>query len=351
MKETLLMAAIAMVLSFAMTPLVRKLAFAVGAVDKPNARKVHARIMPRMGGLAIFLGFVGAVLYAVDPTPKIIGLLVGVTIIVAIGVIDDLKEISPKVKLLGQIAAAAVVMYSGVMVKLITNPFGPGVIDLGIFSIPVTLLWIVGVTNAVNLIDGLDGLAAGISAIASVTLGVVAFQNDPLITLLAFILAGSILGFMPFNFNPAKIFMGDSGSLFLGYTLAVLSIMGLAKSATALAVVIPVLVLGVPILDTAFAIFRRWSNQQPIFQPDKAHLHHCFLANGLSHRQTVLAIWAIHATMSGTAVALNLFQLTTKQGMFFLVPLIAITLLGADRLGVLGRVRSAEVVIKPSLDR
>lgn len=335
MLELVKYAAIALLLSLIITPGVIKLAFKVGAIDKPNSRKVHARVMPRLGGLAIFGAFALPTMVALDFNRQFIGLLLGGMVILVLGVMDDLKDISPKVKLAGQLVAALILIGFGTKVENLTNPFGNDPITLGWLSIPVTVFWIVGVTNAVNLVDGLDGLAAGIAAIAAATLGLVAMENDPAITLVAFTLVGAILGFMRYNFNPARIFMGDSGSLFLGYTLAGLAIMGLAKSATVFSLFIPVLVLGVPILDTLFAIIRRIVNDQPIFKADKAHLHHCLLASGLSHRQTVLVIYLIHGALSGVAVLLN--ELTTTQGMLILLGISVVTLIGANRLGVMGR--------------
>ena len=335
MLEIVKYAGIALLLSLLVTPVVIKLAFKVGAIDKPNSRKVHAKVMPRLGGLAIFVAFTIPTLMTIGVNKQFIGLLIGGIIILAIGVLDDIKGLSPKVKLAGQLVAALVLISFGAKVDTITNPFGSASINLGWLSIPVTIFWIVGVTNAVNLVDGLDGLAAGIAAIAAATLGVVAMENDPAITLVAFILVGAILGFMRYNFNPARIFMGDSGSLFLGYILSGLAIMGLAKSATVFSLFVPVLVLGVPILDTLFAIIRRVVNDQPIFKADKAHLHHCLLASGLTHRQAVLVIYLIHATLSGLAILLN--DMTTTQGMLILLVVSVITLVGANRLGVIGR--------------
>lgn len=324
-----------LVLALMFTPIIRKMAFVIGAVDQPNARKVHSRIMPRLGGVAIYLAFVLVVLASQTMTKQTIGLLLGATIIVGLGIIDDMREVSPKAKLLLQFVAATVLICFGIEVEFITNPLG-GIINLGWFSIPVTLLWIIGVTNAVNLVDGLDGLAAGIAGIAAGTLGVVAWtQGKYLEASLALILMGSILGFLRFNFYPAKIFMGDSGSMFLGFTLSALSIMGLAKSAAIISLFIPILVLGVPIMDTLFAIIRRYMNNQPIFQADKDHLHHRLLASGLSHPQTVMAIYAINIILSSSAVLLTV--LTTTQSVFILVAVSVLVLVGANKLGVLGR--------------
>lgn len=324
-----------LVLALLFTPIVRKLAFVIGAVDQPNARKVHSRIMPRLGGVAIYMAFVLMVLATQTLTKQTIGLLLGATIIVGLGIVDDVREVTPKVKLLLQFVAATILICFGIEVEFITNPFG-GIIQLGWFSIPVTLLWIIGVTNAVNLVDGLDGLAAGIAGIAAGTLGVVAWMQGKHIEAgLALILMGSIFGFLRYNFYPAKIFMGDSGSMFLGFTLSALSIMGLAKSAAVISLFIPILVLGVPIMDTLFAIIRRYINKQPIFQADKDHLHHRLLASGLSHPQTVMAIYVINVTLASSAVLLTV--LTTTQSVFILVAVSVLVLVGANKLGVLGR--------------
>ncbi len=349
MLQNLLYFGGSLLVALALTPLVRRLAFRVGAVDNPNDRKVHARIMPRMGGLAIYLAFVAMVVATQDITGPLMGLLLGGTVIVVLGALDDLLEISPKVKLAGQLVAAGILIYFGVEVESLSNPVQGGTINLNAwyFSIPVTLFWVVGVTNAVNLVDGLDGLAGGVAAIAAGTLGIVALTdlnivNDN-IAAVAFILAGAALGFLKFNFNPARIFMGDSGSLFLGFTLAALGIMGVAKSATIIALFVPILILGIPIFDTLSAIIRRMINGQPIFQADKEHLHHKILASGLSHKQTVLAIYGINLVLSASAILLTM--VTTSQSVIILVGLAVLALVGADKLGFFSR-KSAKVDVE-----
>lgn len=324
---------IALVMPLLLTPLVKKLAFKVGAIDKPNSRKVHSGIMPRMGGLAIYVAFMTAVLIAVPLTKPVLGLLISATCIMILGIVDDIKGLSPKIKLAGQIGAALILVAFGVNVNLITNPFN-GVIMLGVLSIPVTLFWITGITNAVNLIDGLDGLAAGMAIIASFTLAAIAWmEGQSVVTYLALILAFSILGFLKFNFYPAEIFMGDSGSMFLGFTLAALAIMGLAKGATVISVFIPILILGVPILDTVFAIVRRHLNGQPIFQADKEHLHHRLIAIGLSHKGTVLVIYGLNVVLSISAIMLTM--LTTAQCVMILTILSVAIIIGAEKIGVI----------------
>ncbi len=284
------------------TPFIRRLANKIGAVDLPNQRKVHKEPMPRLGGMAIYLGFVAAALLLVDLSNKVIGLLLGGTIILILGIIDDVRGISPKTKLMGQAAAALVVIAFGIKIQFITNPFD-SLIFLGSLSIPITLLWLVGVTNAVNLIDGLDGLASGISAIALFTFSYIAYTNQQFtVSLLTFLLAGCIIGFLRYNFYPATIFLGDSGSMFLGFNIAALAVFGLLKGVTLVALVIPLTILGVPIFDTFFAIVRRRREHQPIFKADKKHIHHRLLNRGLSHWQAVLIIYLISLCFSASAL-------------------------------------------------
>ncbi|MBO8168473.1 MAG: undecaprenyl/decaprenyl-phosphate alpha-N-acetylglucosaminyl 1-phosphate transferase [Thermoanaerobacteraceae bacterium] len=325
---------LAFAVTFGITPQLKKLAKRVGAVDIPDNRKVHRRVMPRIGGLGIYLGFVAALLVMFPLTAELKGLLVGGSIILVFGLVDDIRGISPKVKLAGQVIAALVAVHAGIRVDFITNPFGD-IITLGRLAVPVTVFWIVGVTNAINLIDGLDGLAAGTSAIAAVTMAVVAVMEGHLaVAVMAAALAVSILGFLKYNFHPAQIFMGDSGSLFLGFTLAVLAIMGLTKSATIISVFIPVIILGIPIFDTFFAVVRRYLQGKPIFQADKGHLHHRLLHMGLSHKQTVLAIYGVNCTLGASAVLLTV--LTTEQSLWILLGIAVLGIIGANAIGVTG---------------
>ncbi len=287
--------------SILITPLVKKLAFKIGATDKPNNRKVHQKIMPRLGGLAIYISFVIGVVILKPGDEFFIPILIGSTIIIITGILDDIFELSAKIKLLGQIAAALVVVLNGMQVDFINLPFGLQ-LEFGFLSIPITILWIVGITNAINLIDGLDGLAAGVSTIALIVISFMAIlKGDVFVTSMGFILLGSTLGFLLYNFYPAKIFMGDTGALFLGYMIAVLSLLGF-KSVTALSFIVPIIVLGVPISDTFFAIIRRIVNKKPLSAPDKSHLHHCLLQFGYSHRQTVLIIYGMSAILGLAAV-------------------------------------------------
>ncbi|MFE7060648.1 glycosyltransferase family 4 protein [Sutcliffiella sp. NPDC057660] len=288
------------------TPFVIKLAHKIGATDKPNHRKVHQKVMPRLGGLAIFIGVVAGYFVAGLYEERLTGILLGGIIIIGLGVLDDMYELSAKWKLLGQLIAAGVIVSTGLKIQYISIPFVVESFDIGWLAIPMTIFWIIGITNAINLIDGLDGLAAGISSIAIASLAILAgFAGKELILVLSIIVLGSTLGFLFFNFHPAKIFMGDTGALFLGYCIAVLSLLGLYKSVTLFSLIIPVIILGVPVFDTAFAIVRRLINKQPISAPDKSHLHHRLLALGFSHRNTVLVIYGFGIFFSICAVFLT----------------------------------------------
>jgi len=314
----------------------------VGALDYPDQRKVHNGTMPRMGGLAVYLAFVLAVLLFRELTTQVLGLLAGATVILLLGIADDIRGLSARVKLAGQILAALVIVQFGIQVHYITNPLNGDIFILGFLSIPLTVFWIVAVTNAVNLIDGLDGLAGGVACIAALTMATVAWtqfgmSGMPEMIMLALTLVAAVIGFLRYNFHPARIFLGDTGSMFLGFTLSVLAIMSLTKSATAVSVIIPLVILGVPLLDTFFAILRRCHEHRPIMQPDKKHLHHQLMAMGLNHRQTVLAIYALSAFLGFNAVVINL--ITNDQALVLLVILAGVVIYLADRVGVLGRSR------------
>lgn len=333
---------LALGVALALTPWVRKTAFKIGAIDSPDCRKVHCKTMPRLGGLAVFLAFAATVVFTQQLDDKITGLLVGGLVIVLLGVLDDTRGLPAKVKLVGQIAAAAAVIPFGIQVEFITNPINGQLLHLGLWGIPVTIFWIISVTNAVNLIDGLDGLAGGTSFIAALTLAAITWQQSSLlggtgmeVTALAIILAASVLGFLRYNFFPAKIFLGDTGSMFLGYALGTLAVMGVAKTATAISVIIPMVILGIPLLDVLFAILRRYQSQRPIFQPDKEHLHHRLMALGLSHRQTVLVIYGVNLVLGISAFLLTV--LTNKQAVLLLFFLAVFIILTANKIGVIGK--------------
>ena len=341
MLNDIMMALLALLISLIIVPFVAKLAIKIGAVDKPNERKVHTKIMPRMGGLAIYLSFFAVLFLSHEMTMQHIGLLTGGTVLVLVGIIDDKTDMPAKIKLLGQIFAACIVVAAGVRVEFMTNFILGGVFPLYIFSVPFTVLWIVAITNAVNLIDGLDGLAAGTSIIAAATMAISGYATGQTeMASMALILIGASLGFLKYNFHPAKIFMGDTGSMFLGYNLSVLAIMGFTKSFTVLSLVTPILVLAIPILDTLFAIIRRKMNNKPIFKPDKNHLHHCLLNYGFSHRNTVLIIYAVSAVLA--LCGLIMTYLNPAQGMCLLVVISVIIIYGAMKLGVIGKHDSAK---------
>ena len=290
------------ILSVIFTPIIKKLAFKIGAVDQPESRKVHRKIMPRLGGLAIYASFLIGLFIFIDDSNIVLAILTGSLIIVLVGVLDDLLQLSPKVKMAGQVIAAVVTVYSGIRIEFITLPFGDK-IEFDFFAVPITVIWIIAITNAINFIVGLDGLAAGISSIALLTISVLAIlMGDSISALLGIILLGSTLGFLVFNFYPAKIFMGDTGSLFLGYMISVLAIIGLYKNVTVFSLIVPVIILGIPILDTLFAIIRRLVHKKPISSPDKFHLHHCIIRLGFSHRQTVIMIYVMSGLFSIAAV-------------------------------------------------
>lgn len=315
-----------------LTPFVIKFAVWFGAVDKPNARKVHEKIMPRLGGLAIFIGVIAGYLAGGLYEQKINTISVGAVLIVIIGIFDDKYELSAKVKFLGQLIVAVLILASGLKIELITIPY-IGSYELGFWSYPLTVFWIVAITNAINLIDGLDGLSAGVSAIGIATIGVMALlAGKSLILMLSVILLGSIIGFLFYNFHPAKIFMGDTGALFLGYSISILSLLGLYKSVTLFSFLVPIIILGVPVFDTTFAIIRRIVNKKPISAPDKSHLHHRLLALGLSHRNTVLAIYAFGILFSVCAVIVS--ETTLWGSIFIIFGLLIIVEVIAEIIGI-----------------
>ncbi|MFZ5648380.1 MAG: MraY family glycosyltransferase [Bacillota bacterium] len=340
-----------------LTPWVKSKAIAWGAIDLPDQRKVHQRVMPRLGGLVVYLAFIPVALFSSSFKMPVAGLAVGATIILLLGIVDDIRGISPRVKLAGQTLAALSVIPFGIRVDFVTNPLNNEILYLGLFAVPITVFWLVAVTNAVNLIDGLDGLAGGVSCIASLTMAVIALTQFVIlgdsgqldIMLLALVLAASILGFLKYNFHPASIFLGDTGSMLLGFSLGVISVLGLTKSATAISVIIPVVVMGIPLLDTVFAIVRRFHENRPIFQPDKEHLHHQLLVRGFSHRQAVLMIYAVSILMGASAVVMNV--LTTNQAMVLLVILATVVIVFANKIGVMGAGLKSKYMAKEFTER
>ena len=310
-KDIILALAVAFVISFAATPVVRSFATKVGAIDIPdNKRHIHKQPIPRMGGLAIFIGFLLSVLLFANITPQVRGILLGAILIVVVGAIDDVMNLNAWLKFCVQIVAAVIAVLSGVIINVVSNPLlitGEQAITVGILAVPVTILWIVGVTNSVNLIDGLDGLACGVSAIASMSMLVVSMLVSNANANVAVILAalcGGCLGFIPYNLNPAKIFMGDTGALLLGYILATASVIGMFKFYAIVTFILPVLALAVPLSDTIFAFTRRILHGQSPFHADKGHFHHRLLAMGLNQKQAVAVLYAISAVLGLFAVLL-----------------------------------------------
>lgn len=308
--KLLLAIAFAAAVSYMMTPPVKRFAEKVGAIDVPkDERRVHNHPIPRMGGLAIFIGFVLSLLIFVDVSTPVLGILLGALIIVVMGAIDDIVNLNAWVKLAGQIVAAVVAIRCGIVFDAISNPnpFSEQAtfVLANYLPIPLTLLWIVGCTNAVNLIDGLDGLAVGVSTISSLTMLVVAlFVAEPSVAVILAALTGACLGFIPYNFNPAKIFMGDVGSQLLGFVLSTASILGMFKLHAMITFLVPLLALAVPLADTTFAFFRRIIHGQSPFHADKGHFHHRLLALGLNQKQAVAVLYGISAVLGLIAVLL-----------------------------------------------
>ncbi len=299
---------LAFVIAFVSTPFVKKMAFKMGAVDVPDGnRRIHKKSTPLIGGLAIFYGFFISVLCFYRPIDEAMrGILVSSIIIVCMGIVDDTIELKARIKLIVQVLAALVVALHGIKITYISVPdfiVEGGILPLKWASIPVTIIWIVGVTNAVNLIDGLDGLAAGVSSIATFSLFFIAIlAGESTVAIIAAALAGACIGFLPYNFNPAKIFMGDTGSQFLGFALSIICIQGLFKGYAIISFVVPFLVLGLPIFDTLFAILRRVWNKKPIMSADRGHLHHRLMDMGFSQKQAVAILYVISTLLGITAV-------------------------------------------------
>ena len=300
---------VAMLVSFVATPLVKRLAYKIGAVDVPkDNRRMHDHPIPRLGGLAIFIGCVVSILAFAEIDMNLRGILLGSCLVVAVGVVDDSHPLGAGVKFILQIVAALIAVGHGVVIETIANPFpwGGTYWSFGIWAVPITVIWIVAVTNSVNLIDGLDGLADGVSTIGAFTMLVIALTvAEPDVALLMAALAGGCIGFLPYNLNPAKIFMGDTGSTFLGFILATVSIEGLFKSYAIISFAVPFLMLGLPIFDTCFAILRRVSHGQSPMAPDRGHIHHRLIDMGFNQKQAVAVLYVISAILGLSAVVLT----------------------------------------------
>lgn len=333
------------VVAAALTPMVRLFALRIGAVSVPGGRHVHLEPIPRLGGIALFVAFLvplvglffveaGVAETVVASSRRVIGLALGATIMVAVGAVDDLRSLRALHKLLAQMVVAAIAYAAGFRIEAVELPL-VGTLEMGVLTAPVTMLWIVGIVNAVNLIDGLDGLAGGVVFFAALTNLVVAIlTGSHLAALMSASTIGAVVGFLFHNFNPARIFMGDSGSYFLGYTLAITSLSGIPRASAAVALLVPVLALGVPIFDVLFSMVRRFLERRPLFSPDRGHIHHRLLDAGITHRRAVLILYAVCAVLAGTAIAAHLGR-AWQVGVALLVA--SLTLVALVRVAGIGR--------------
>ncbi|MFH0702792.1 MAG: MraY family glycosyltransferase [bacterium] len=308
-------------------PIVSYFCVKKGLVDVPNDRKIHKSPIPRLGGVAIWLctifTFIILVLLSWDyPHGNgLSGILIGGSLIFLLGMVDDLYNLTPKFKLFVQIGAALIAFLLGVRIEILFNPFGNPII-LGILSLPLTILWLVGITNAMNFIDGVDGLAGGVTAISAVTLAVVAiYTHQPISALAAAILAGAMMGFLLFNFHPAKIFMGDSGALFSGFTLAALSVTGVLKTVT-VTILLPIMILAVPLMDISYSIIRRLFKKTSPFVADADHIHHRLLKAGLSHNRTVVIFYILCIAAGSVATSF-----VGAQRLYFILVLLILSIM------------------------
>ena len=308
------------------TPWVRRLAWRWGAVDQPGDRKVHSEPMPRMGGLAVFIGFcvpwVGFLLLK-NRVAEILAeywsmfwaLLAGGTAMMLLGIYDDRKGLKATPKFTVQTAIAVTLYLAGFKITRLTNPFGPA-IELEWLSLPISVLWMVGITNAINLLDGIDGLATGVTACIAMSLALINIAyGNVIVALLTLALAGACCGFLPFNSSPARIFLGDTGSLFLGLMLACIGIVSLFKAVTATFILVPVLIFGLPLFDTLAVMIGRMVRGSPLFQGDKTHVHHRLLRAGMTHRQAAYYLYAVTLLLAGLAIFISLNQ--SAEGIWY----------------------------------
>ena len=326
---------IAAAFSFFVTPAVRIFAFKIGAVDIPkDNRRMHKEPIARLGGLGIFAGFLVSIgfytasTYYLNMSCKLIGLLCGAGIIIILGIVDDITPLRAVTKLIFQIIAATIPVICGIRIDIfnnLKNVMPEAYVTIGWISIPITIFWIVGITNAVNLIDGLDGLAIGISSISTVsTFVIMLLIHDFEMAIISVALAGACIGFIPFNFNPAKIFMGDTGATFLGFTLACISIQGLFRSYLIVSFAVPFLLLGLPIFDTMYAIIRRLSEGRSPMSADRSHIHHRLIDIGLNQKQVVLILYGITICLCLCAIVITFMGI--EKAAIFVVILFAIIL-------------------------
>jgi len=325
---------VALIVSFLMTPVVKTFAYKVGAIDVPkDARRMHKTPIPRLGGLAIFIGFMVSILLFthVRQDHQLQGILMGAVVIVVLGVVDDTTPLPAMFKFVVQIVAALIPVFHGVVIQAISNPnllSSSAYWILGKLSIPITVLWIVAITNSVNLIDGLDGLANGVSAISATTMLVIAILvSESQVAIVMAALVGACVGFMPYNMNPAKMFMGDTGATFLGFILATMSIQGLFKMFAVISFAVPFLILGLPIFDTAFAFIRRIAHGQSPMRADRSHIHHRLIDMGLSQKQAVATLYVISAILGLSAVILTTSG--EEKAMLFFLALCVVAMVAA----------------------
>ena len=338
---------LAFIVSFMATPYTIKIANKIGAVDIPkDKRRMHTKKMPKFGGPAVIVGFIVSMFYLIiimsiegsldlfteqEYGKKLLGILLGIIAIAITGVLDDIKTLKPWQQLLGQLIAAIIVVLFGTQIEHLSIPFLYRIGLNEVFSTIITIVRIVGITNAINLIDGLDGLSSGISLISCISLLIIFLMNDsPIIaTVIVTAMGGALVGFLPYNFSPAKTFIGDTGSNFLGFMLAVVSILGVAKTYTMAVIVLPVIVLGLPIFDVIFAIIRRMVKGKSItavFQPDKGHLHHKLVEKGFTQKQAVLILYGLSASLGMFAIIL--FDSGIWKALSFLLMIVAAVALG-----------------------
>ena len=339
---------LALITSYVIVPYSMRLAKKVNAVDKPEERRINKVVMPRLGGLGIISGFFVSIIYLIismelenqsviqEYNFKIIGLFLGLIVIALVGFIDDCIQLKPLVKLLGQTVAAGVVMAFGITIGDFNLPVFDRLIELnGVMEYIITWFWIVGITNAINLTDGLDGLSSGITLIACVSLLIIfAINGSPVISIILITaLAGGIVGFLPYNVNPAKTYMGDCGSNFLGFSISIISILGIAKTYTIIVIIAPLIVLALPIFDTVFAVFRRiikGKSFKAIFEPDNGHLHHRLMKLGYTQKEAVLILYAVATTLGMFAIIL--LESGIWKAVSFALLIIAIFALGYNDL-------------------
>lgn len=336
MNNIYILAVISILISAAFTPFVKRIAVKLDVIDIPkDSRRVHNKPIPLLGGLAIYLSFIiTLILNKGELSSPEKGLIFGATVIVIGGFIDDKYDIKPWCKLLFQILAALILIYFGIRITIITNPVSSiyQYIHIGMLSIPLTIIWVVGITNAMNLIDGLDGLAAGIALIAGITLSIIAVLNGRNeAAMVTIIFTGAILGFLPYNFNPASIFMGDTGAQLLGFMLAAISIEGAIKSAAVFPIAVPILAFGIPIYDTLFAVIRRKINGKPIMSADKGHLHHRLLDMGLNQKQAVLIMYIISAILGSFSIIAA--EINPQKAYFLLLGVMIVLIILAWKVG------------------